>query len=179
MEDGGSETAGHARHPDGGHEIAGVLADGTPVAVEPVIGCGDCEPCKRGEYNLCPTQLDRFVGIGADGGMAEELIVPEHCLVSLASGVRPEDACLVEPLAVAVHGLRKAGLDSSTRVAVVGGGTIGLCAVAAATHAGAEVGLRARHDVQLDVGQRLGAQEIEGHYDVVVGFLDMVLADFC
>jgi threonine dehydrogenase-like Zn-dependent dehydrogenase len=151
-----------------GHEIAGELADGTPVAVEPVIGCGTCEPCRRGDYNLCPTQLDRYIGIGADGGMAEELIVPEHCLIPLAKGVRPEDACLVEPLAVAVHGLRKAGLDSSLRVAVIGGGTIGQCVVAVASDAGAEVGLRARHDEQLAAGDRLGAREIEGQYDLVV-----------
>jgi threonine dehydrogenase-like Zn-dependent dehydrogenase len=159
-------------HGTPGHEIAGVLADGSPVAVEPIIGCGDCEPCGRGDYNLCPGQLDRFLGIGADGGMAEELIVPEQALVSLAPGVRPEDACLVEPLAVAIHGLRKAAVSPAVRVAVIGGGTIGLCAVAAATRLGAAVGLRARHDAQLEAGTRLGAREIDGSvdggYDVVV-----------
>ena len=110
---------------------------------------------------LVGTQLERFLGIGADGGMAEELVVPEGCLVALAPGVSTADACLVEPLAVAVHGLRLAQLEPTTRVAVIGGGTIGLCAVAAATHAGAQVGLRARHDVQLAAGERLGAGEIE------------------
>ncbi len=151
-----------------GHEIAGVLSDGSAVAVEPVIGCGVCEACRRGDYNLCPTQLERFLGIGLDGGMAEELVVPEGCLVPLASGVSPTDACLVEPLAVAVHGLRLARLDPSTRVAVIGGGTIGLCAVAAATQVGAQVGLRARHDVQVAAGERLGGGEIAGDYDLVI-----------
>jgi threonine dehydrogenase-like Zn-dependent dehydrogenase len=155
-------------HGTPGHEIAGELSDGTAVAVEPVIGCGECAPCRRGEYNLCPTQLERFIGIGRDGGMAEELVVPESSLVALPPGVSAADACLVEPLAVAVHGLRKAGLDGSGRVAVIGGGSVGLCAVAAATPSGAEVGLRARHDAQLEAGERLGAVEIEGHYDLVV-----------
>ena len=36
-----------------GHEIAGVLDDGTPVAVEPVVPCDTCENCKAGNYNMC------------------------------------------------------------------------------------------------------------------------------
>jgi len=153
-----------------GHEIAGELADDTAVAVEPVIGCGTCECCLRGEYNLCPSQIERFLGIGLDGGMAEEIIVPESCLVPLASGVLAEDACLVEPLAVAVHGLRKVGLKDSLRVAVIGGGTIGQCAVAASSHVGASVALAARHDAQLAAGERLGAGAIDESepYDLVV-----------
>jgi threonine dehydrogenase-like Zn-dependent dehydrogenase len=144
-----------------GHEIAGVLADGTPVAIEPVIGCGECPECRRGDYNLCPTQLTRFIGIGSPGGMQEELVVPEHCLVPLDASVRPEDASLVEPLAVAVHGLRLAGIGPSMRVAVIGGGAIGQCAVAAARHVGAEVALHARHDAQRECGTRLGASLLD------------------
>ena len=153
-----------------GHEIAGELRDGTAVAIEPVIGCGTCECCLRGDYNLCPTQIERFLGIGRDGGMAEEVVVPESCLIPLAPGVPAADACLVEPLAVAVHGLRKAGLEDSQRVAVIGGGTIGQCAVAAASHIGAPVALVARHDAQLAAGERLGAAPIDdsNRYDLVV-----------
>lgn len=153
-----------------GHEIAGELRDDTPVAIEPVIGCGSCECCLRGEYNLCPVQIERFLGIGADGGMAEEIVVPESCLVRLPPGVPVQDACLVEPLAVAAHGLRKAGLEDSQQVAVIGGGTIGQCAVAAASHVGASVALAARHDAQLAAGERLGAGELDDSdaYDLVV-----------
>jgi threonine dehydrogenase-like Zn-dependent dehydrogenase len=162
MLDGGWPMAGTP-----GHEIAGELDDGRAVAVEPVIGCGECDSCRSGETNLCATQLERFVGIGRDGGMAEELLVPDACLVPLPEGVSPTDACLVEPLAVAVHGLRKASIRSGQRVAVVGGGSIGLCAVAAAPP-GVEVALVARHDAQRAAGERLGASELSGHYDVVV-----------
>jgi threonine dehydrogenase-like Zn-dependent dehydrogenase len=153
-----------------GHEIAGELADDTAVAVEPVIGCGTCECCLRGEYNLCASQIERFLGIGADGGMAEEIVVPESCLVRLPPGVPVEDACLVEPLAVAAHGLRKAGLEDSQQVAVIGGGTIGQCAVAAASHVGASVALAARHEAQLAAGERLGADVLDDSdaYDLVV-----------
>jgi threonine dehydrogenase-like Zn-dependent dehydrogenase len=51
---------------------------------------------------------------------------------------------------------------------VIGGGTIGLCALAAAGERGAEVGLRARHDVQVAAGDRLGARAIDGSYDLVI-----------
>ena len=109
-----------------------------------------------------------IVGIMRDGGMADELLVPPRCLVPLPAGVAARDACLVEPLAVCVHGMRKIGLHGGQRVAVVGAGSIGLLAVAAAHAAGAEVGLVARHQAQAAAGERLGAKPADGEYDVVV-----------
>jgi threonine dehydrogenase-like Zn-dependent dehydrogenase len=100
--------------------------------------------------------------------MAECLRVPERCLVPLPAGVRATDACLVEPLAVAVHGLRRARVHPGDRVLVVGGGTIGLCSVAVARAAGCDVSLIARHDAQREAGARLGASEEEGEVDVAV-----------
>lgn len=149
-----------------GHEIAGVLEDGTPVTVEPIIPCGKCEYCRSGSYNLCPGAV--VLGIARDGGMAEEVIAPDRCLVRLPATVDVKDACLVEPLAVAIHGLRQAGMAADQRVAVIGGGTIGLCAVAYARASGAEAGLAARYDHQAGIGRKFGAGEIAGRYDLVV-----------
>ena len=151
-----------------GHEMAGELDDRSCVAIEPIVPCGTCDCCSRGGYNLCRSGPGTVMGIGRDGGMAEEILVPERCLVRLPRGLATSDACLVEPLAVAVHGLRRAGPSATERVAVVGGGAIGLCAVAAAQARGAEVGLAARHDAQAVAGERLGALEIGGEYDLVV-----------
>jgi threonine dehydrogenase-like Zn-dependent dehydrogenase len=151
-----------------GHELAGVLADGREVAIEPLVPCGECDLCATDAYNLCRAGAGMILGIGLDGGMAEEVVVPERCLVPLARGVSARDACLVEPLAIAVHGLRKNGLRAEDRVAVVGAGTIGLCAVAYAAGFAAEVGLHARHDAQAEAGERLGARPIAGEYDLVV-----------
>jgi threonine dehydrogenase-like Zn-dependent dehydrogenase len=67
-----------------------------------------------------------------------------------------------------VHGMRRAGLDASQRVAVIGGGTVGLCAVAVASATNATVGLSARYDHQVAAGNLLGAEGIEGKYDLVV-----------
>lgn len=151
-----------------GHEVAGVTDDGTPVAVEPLAPCGRCEPCRRGEYNLCIESSAMIHGIGRDGGMAETMWVAERSLIQLPTGVDTHDAALVEPLAVLVHSFRRSQLRSDQRVAVVGAGTIGLCAVAVAQAHGCEVGLVARHDAQREAGERLGAMEASGEYDLVI-----------
>ena len=151
-----------------GHEIAGVLDDGTPVAVEPMVPCNECVHCQAGDYNLCQRAAVTILGVSRNGAMADELYVPESCFVYLPANVDVKDACVIEPLAVAVHGIRKAGLDANQRVAVIGGGTIGLCAVAVAGASNATVGLSARYDHQKAAGNILGAGEIEGHYDLVI-----------
>ena len=154
-----------------GHEIAGRLADGTPVAVEPVTPCGrPCEYCGGGDYNLCPTSVRQVLGIGADGGMAEYVVADMSGIVPLPGiGDAIGDACLVEPLAVCVHGLRHAGVGSGQRLLIIGGGALGLCAAAAARHAGVDVAVEARHAAQRAAADRLGAQVPDGGpYDFVV-----------
>jgi len=151
-----------------GHEVAGLTDDDTPVAIEPLAPCGICGPCLDGDYNLCRTSGAMLFGIGRDGGMADEMWVPARALVPLPAGVDVCDASLVEPLAVVVHSFRRAAVRPAQRVAVIGGGTIGLCAVAVGRALGCEVGLAARHDHQRAAGECLGASEISGHYDVVI-----------
>jgi len=126
-----------------GHEFAGFLPDGRLVAVEPLAACRVCGPC-------------------SDGGMAEACLVPEATIVPLAAGVAPADASLVEPLAVAVHAVRLAGPLRDAEVAVVGGGSIGLCLVPALQAAGAtHVDVVARHEHQRAATARLGAASAE------------------
>jgi threonine dehydrogenase-like Zn-dependent dehydrogenase len=150
-----------------GHEIAGVLADGTPVAVEPVLGrCGECESCRTGDTHLCRTA--QTVGIAVDGGMADAVAVSPDCLVPLPNGLSVHDAGLVEPVACAVRATHRAGVRPGQRVAVIGGGTLGIAAVAAAVHAGCEVGIAARHPHQLAAAEAVGGRPVEGHYDVVI-----------
>ncbi|MBO0731721.1 MAG: alcohol dehydrogenase catalytic domain-containing protein, partial [Acidimicrobiaceae bacterium] len=121
-----------------GHELAGTLTDGTPVAVEPVDPCWTCEACARGAYNLCVRGPAMVLGVGRDGGMAEVCLVPSSSVVPLPKGVALADACLVEPLAVAVHAVRLGRISDGQRVAVVGGGSLGQFALVAAQAAGAE-----------------------------------------
>ncbi len=160
-----------------GHELAGELDNGQQVAIEPISPCGECDCCQRGDYNLCQIGPSMIYGSGRDGGMAEQVLVPERALVPLPTGVSAKDACLVEPLAVAEHGLRLADVRSQTRVAVIGGGSIGLCAIAAISGRGSRPLLVARHDGQREAGAKLGglvggsvgtAGADESRYDVVI-----------
>ena len=58
-----------------GHEIAGELEDGTPVAIEPIAPCGTCRYCRTGDTQVCTVGNSMIYGIGRDGGMAEALRV--------------------------------------------------------------------------------------------------------
>jgi 2-desacetyl-2-hydroxyethyl bacteriochlorophyllide A dehydrogenase len=153
-----------------GHELAGRKEDGTPVVVEAIYGCMQCEQCLRGAYNLCPTHRQRALGIGADGGMSEQFRAPTERLVAVPPGLDLRDACIVEPAAVSWHALRLAGTEPAARVAVVGAGALGLLAVAGARRLGSEdVAVEARHPHQREAGERLGARVgAQGTYDVVI-----------
>ena len=108
-----------------GHEFAGVLDDGTAVAVEAIFGCQGCPQCDRGNFNLCasgPTAL----GMTSSGGMSEYYRAPRHALIPLPPGLDLKDASLVEPASVALHGCHQGSIGSDTSVAVVGGGAIGM-----------------------------------------------------
>ncbi len=152
-----------------GHELAGVTEDGRTVAIEAIFGCGECDLCLEGRYNLCATTGTTALGVMADGGMSEWFRAPARSLVDLPEGLDASSACLVEPTAVAWHTVRLAGGGPGKRVAVVGGGAIGLMAVAAARAMGAaEVSLEARYPHQIELGERLGATQPTGLYDVVI-----------
>ena len=154
-----------------GHEIAGELEDGTPVAIEPIAPCGSCRFCDVGDTQVCVRGTDMVYGVGRDGGMAEQIRVPERCIVPLPRSIDPDSGVLVEPLAVAVHGIRRARINGTMRVLAIGGGTIGLGAAVAARAAGATVDLVARHEAQVAAGRQIGANVIDradgGDYDVV------------
>ncbi len=152
-----------------GHELAGVRADGTAVVVEGLYGCGECDHCLDGQYNLCPEATRQALGIFNDGGMVEQFRAPANRLIELPAGLDVASGALAEPAAVAWHGARVGGADPGRRVLVVGGGTVGLLAVAASQAMGAaEVSLSARHPHQHQVGERFGATEPSGVYDVVI-----------
>jgi 2-desacetyl-2-hydroxyethyl bacteriochlorophyllide A dehydrogenase len=153
-----------------GHELAGVRADGTAVTVEAIYGCNECEQCRRGDFNLCPTHPQRALGLSADGGMAEQFLAPPERLVPVPAGLDVRDASLVEPASVSWHALRLGATGPGTRVAIVGAGALGLLAVAGALHQGAtDVAVEARHPHQRAAAERLGARVgTDGVYDVVI-----------
>lgn len=151
-----------------GHEFAGVLEDGTAVAVEGFFGCGKCEQCEQGTYNMCvngPTAP----GMLSPGGMSEWFRAPRHVLVPLPSGLGVADASLVEPASVAWHSCHQGGIGPQSRVAIVGAGAIGILAAASAQQMGAaEVAVEARHPHQHEALECIGAVVPTSGYDVVI-----------
>ncbi|MCZ7619837.1 MAG: alcohol dehydrogenase catalytic domain-containing protein [Myxococcota bacterium] len=103
-----------------GHELAGRVG-GVPYAIEPTLFCGHCAQCGIGATQRCVGCLS-LMGFFSDGGMADAVRVPESALVPLPDTLPLADACLVEPLAVAIHAVRRAELQPGQTVAVVGGG---------------------------------------------------------
>ncbi|WP_020123975.1 zinc-binding dehydrogenase [Streptomyces canus] len=151
-----------------GHEFAGTTAEGHAYVVEPTIYCGACDQCRAGHVQLCDAPGHGTLGIFRDGGMCDAVTVPEDMLVPLPSGLDVRDACLVEPASVAWHSVRRAAIEPGERVAVVGGGSIGLLAAAAARSHGIDVDVEVRHKHQRIAAERLGAGSAEGVYDVVI-----------
>jgi (R,R)-butanediol dehydrogenase/meso-butanediol dehydrogenase/diacetyl reductase len=127
-----------------GHEFTGTVIEaasnsglkvGQRVAVEPEYRCGTCAACRRGDYNLCESM--GFAGLMGPGGMAEEAVLPSYMLHPLPDTVSDRQAAVLEPAAVALHAIRRAGLAVGQSVAVVGAGPIGLLLVQFAAVAGA------------------------------------------
>ena len=152
-----------------GHEVGGVLEDGTPVAMWPARPCGECDRCLAGETTQCRTGMSSIYGsTGGDGGMADAVRVEDRCVIPLPAGVSPGDASLVEPIACSVHAMRSHVLTGD-RVAVIGAGSIGLGAAAVAKWLDASVDVTARHAHQRAAAAAIGAGiEPSGEYDVVV-----------
>jgi (R,R)-butanediol dehydrogenase / meso-butanediol dehydrogenase / diacetyl reductase len=126
-----------------GHEIVGVVTEagpasgvavGTRVAPWPSRPCGRCRDCVTGHTNRCA--LNVGLGMSADGGMADYLVAEGSLCAPVGVDVELERAVLVEPFAVALHGVHEVDL-AGRRVAVVGIGSLGLCVVEAAVFAGA------------------------------------------
>lgn len=124
-------TAGHefcGRVAAMGDGVTGLsLGDG--VVADSRYWCGTCDQCRAGQHNLC--QSLGFVGEVCDGGFAEQVLLPVRLVHRRPAGVDPRAAAMAEPLAVALHAIRKVAPEPEAPVLVVGCGTIGgLCALA-------------------------------------------------
>jgi len=112
------------------------FAAGELVAVEPAIGCGECESCQHGHPNLCPRV--RFCGTPPiDGVFREYTVMPAENCFKLPEGLGPEEGAMLEPLGIAIHAVDLAHLQAGQTVAVLGAGPIGLLTAAVARVAGA------------------------------------------
>jgi 2-desacetyl-2-hydroxyethyl bacteriochlorophyllide A dehydrogenase len=152
-----------------GHEFAGEVVElgegvrefdaGQSVVIEPIRRCQECAFCRTGQYHLCPKHI--LLGTFAPGGLAEYVSVPAYTLYPLPDALDFELGALVEPLAVAVHGVHLVNLAAGERVLVLGSGTIGLFSIIAAKAAGASHVISTyRHDHQGEAAMTAGASRV-------------------
>ena len=124
-----------------GHEVAGVVADGTRanerVVLDPAVPCGHCSLCFAGDGHLCAEQ--QFAGHTTDGGLRTLVAWPERLAHPLPDSVTDEAAPLLEPLGVALHAVDLGGAERGSTAAVFGCGPIGLLLVQALQVAGIAV----------------------------------------
>jgi (R,R)-butanediol dehydrogenase/meso-butanediol dehydrogenase/diacetyl reductase len=130
-----------------GHEMSGTIAAlgpgvtgwtvGDGVTVMPLAWDGTCPACRAGNEHICQN-LD-FIGIDSPGSLQALWNVPAETLVRLPAGVALDHAALVEPVAVAVHDVRRANLQRGDTAVVIGGGPIGVLIATVARHFGADV----------------------------------------
>ncbi|WP_394886028.1 zinc-binding dehydrogenase (plasmid) [Mesorhizobium sp. AaZ16] len=116
-----------------GHEFAGEvtavgagvsqLAPGDRVVADSRFWCGECPACRAGRHNVC-SKLG-FVGEVCDGGFADEAELPARLLLRYDPALDPAIAAMAEPLAVALHALRRLSAPAKAPVLVAGCGPIG------------------------------------------------------
>jgi L-iditol 2-dehydrogenase len=132
-----------------GHEVSGTIEELGPGAAAsapgmklgvlatfmPQITCGSCYPCRNGSYNICDSL--RVMGFQAPGAAQDYFPVAADKIVLLPAGFSTEVGAMIEPMAVAVHALRRGGGAAGKKVVVVGAGPIGNLVVQVAKAQGA------------------------------------------
>ncbi len=150
------ETGAHIHPLIPGHEFSGEVEDvgentepsliGHRVGIFPLIPCGQCPACADGKYEMCSSY--DYSGSRRDGAFAEYVCVPADRLATIPDQVSSEQAAMLEPMGVALHAIRRAGLltdpgntdgkqtisgnsasDKNLKIAVIGLGPIGSLAV--------------------------------------------------
>ena len=128
-----------------GHEAVGIVRDGAlagnRVAINPLMSDPTSAASLRGDTHLCPERA--LIGLKVPGAFAEAVAVDQNNLHVIDERLAFEDAALAEPLAVCVHAAkvgfqRHAGPSEGQRVAVLGGGAIGLLGAMGYRHHGVE-----------------------------------------
>lgn len=166
----------HGQHPTAtfpvvpGHEFVGELVEangegaeqlepGDMVVAQPFFSCGNCEPCAKGHDNVC--RHLRFMGAHCDGGFAEYVKVATRKVYKIPKDMDLRLAALAEPIAVAVHDVRRSGLQVGETVLVIGGGPIGMLIAMVARHAGAnKVVISEINEFRCDFAKKLGFETV-------------------
>lgn len=151
-----------------GHEMSGTVRAigdqvdnvrvGDHVVVRPLDACGECPSCLRGFRHVC--QKLTFLGLDTNGAFQEQWNVPAHTVHVLPKELSLQQAALIEPVAVAVHDVRRGRVSASDDVLVIGGGPIGMLIAMVAKHAGATVTVSEINTHRLAMAKDMGINTI-------------------
>lgn len=165
----------HGQHPftsypvTQGHEVAGEIAAvgagvsgfaaGDRVTIEPQVVCGACHPCRHGRYNLC--ERLKVMGFQTTGAASEYFAVDAAKATKLPPTMSFDEGAMIEPLAVAVHAVRRFPGLAGAKVAVLGAGPVGILVAQAAKGLGAAATLVTDiSDLRLAKAQECGADAV-------------------
>jgi threonine dehydrogenase-like Zn-dependent dehydrogenase len=166
-----------------GHEVVGELLDdagdlkaGTRVILDPVLSCAArgvdpmCPPCASGLHGLCERVTGGHVSAGlqtgychdTSGGWSGQIVAHRAQMHPVPDDVSNETAIMIEPMACALHAVRRGGVPDGATVLVVGAGTVGLLTLLALREAAqpGEIICIAKHPRQRDLAKRFGATDV-------------------
>ena len=162
-----------------GHEMSAEVVEAPPnagvavgdrVVVEPTVACGQCPACRRGHRHVCHNL--NFLGIDSPGAFQEYWNVPADRLHKIPDSLGDDAGAVIEPLAVAVHDVRRAGVELGDRAVVIGGGPIGLLVALAARLDGAEVTVSEVNSFRLEKAKSLGFHALDPTKEDLPGFVE-------
>jgi alcohol dehydrogenase len=165
-----------------GHEFVGEVVEaddpawiGRRAVADINAGCGSCESCRTNSGHHCARRT--VLGIlGRDGALAEELVVPERCLVAVPDSVPDDCAVFAEPLAAAAHVLDEPITPTKDPVIVLGDGKLGQLIARALIAGGAKVTVVGHHPDKLALAALAGAATLlESEIEAERGLTDLVV----
>lgn len=149
-----------------GHEVVGEIAEvgsevdnlkvGDHVAIDPVVSCGECYPCRIGRNNVCKSLKVR--GVHTDGGFAEYVAVPSKSVYQILKDIPWAEAAMIEPFTIGAQILKRGEITGDDTVLILGAGPIGLISLQVAKLVGAKVIITDLLDKRLAVAKELGAE---------------------
>lgn len=161
----------HGKHPYTsypvvqGHEVSAEVVElgsevkdfkvGDKVTIQPQVVCGKCYPCTHGMYNACEEL--KVMGFQTTGMASEYFVTEAAKALKLPDNMTYEEGAMIEPLAVAVHAVRRYGDVTGKKVLVLGGGPIGnLVAQAAKAMGASQILLSELSSARLEMAKKCG-----------------------
>lgn len=153
-----------------GHECAGVITEigegvtelkvGDRVCLEPGFGCGKCDYCKSGHYNLCK-EMQFLATPPVQGCLSNFISFPADMCFKLPDNISTKEGALIEPLAIGMYAATRGEVTVGSSVVILGAGCIGLVTLLACKAFGAtDITVCDVIPSRLEVAKKLGATRV-------------------